>query len=135
MAGVPRPPKQGVWGQGPVTPQKARAWQGVCTHTAYWRQPPKALRPVVLTQASHPWTSGSSLGVNLATTLHDGQTGGGSHASPGVPPEHPLTNTSGSTRAVSSRPCTAVSLTNMYSRSASAKQVTSSTTAPVADAL
>lgn len=50
---------------------------------------------------------------------------------PGPAPA-PLTSTSGSTRAVSGRPCTAVSLTSMYSRSASAKQATSSTTAPVA---
>lgn len=41
-----------------------------------------------------------------------------------------LTSTSGSTNAVSGRPCTAVSLASMYSRSASAKQVTSRITAP-----
>lgn len=124
-------------GPGPSDPTEGKGRAGRLHTHSLWEAAAtgQALRPVVLTQASHPWTSGSSLGVNLATTLHDGQTGGGSHASPGVPPEHPLTNTSGSTRAVSGRPCTAVSLTNMYSRSASAKQVTSSTTAPVAGAL
>lgn len=42
----------------------------------------------------------------------------------------PLTSTSGSTKAFSGWPHTAVSLTNMYRRSASVKQLTSSTTAP-----
>lgn len=54
------------------------------------------------------------------TNTRRGQQSGGSF----------VCSTSGSTNAVSGRPCTAVSLASMYSRSASAKQVTSRITAP-----